>query len=149
MKRTVKSTTQGFRSRMTALIFACCLGMSCHAQAVEFPTIDLYDSGMMNMYTDAYARTFGQRKQNYLFYSEMALDAYKRMDYNKVFQYSQSAIETGLDNGVMYYMRGIAFHEIGRYSDALKEYKKAKSMGIKEAAVAYDNLKRELKQMKK
>lgn len=144
MKRTGKTTTQVFRSRLMAIIFACYLGMPCQAQAVEFPTIDLYDSGVMNMYSQAYAGTIATRMNTYSTYADLAVNAYGRNELTTALKYANGALETGLDNGTMLYCRGLIYEAMEQYRYALKDYKKAKSSGIREASIAYDQLKRKL-----
>ncbi len=132
------------RKTAIAVVMMLSVGMECRGQAVEFPTIDLYDSDVMNMYSQAYAGTIATRMNTYRTYADLAINAYGRNELTTALNYANGALETGLDNGTMLYCRGLIYEAMEQYRYALKDYKKAKSSGIREAGIAYDQLKRKL-----
>ena len=107
--------------------------------------LDLYDTGMMNMYLQTQAQTYGIRKQNYEMYVDMAFDAAKNDQWSNVLTYTANALNTGFWNADFYYLRGIACERLGYLQDAKREYKTAKRKGSVYAADALEQLKERMK----
>ena len=131
------------KTLVTALVCGCFLNVQ--AQSVPLPTVDLYDSGMMNMAIQSHAQTYGIRKQNYEMYVDMAFEAAKKDEWRNVLIYTESALDTGFWNAELYFMRGIAYERLGYLKEAQKEYKTAKRKGSIYAADALDLLKAKMK----
>ena len=132
------------------IVFACVMTLAtlnCRAQiyggdvATTFPTPDLYDSGMMNMYLRALAETSVKRKQNYDLYSELAYKAFNNKEWNNAIRYVNYALETQYYSETLYYIRGYAYEQLGNLRAAKKDYKKGKKHGSLDAARALESLK--------
>ena len=111
----------------SVMVCACSLNMQ--GQSVQTPTMDLYDTGMMNMYLQTQAQTYGIRKQNYEMYVDMAFDAAQNHRWSSVLTYTAKALNTGFWNADVYCLRGVAYEELGYLKDAKAEYKIAKRNG--------------------
>lgn len=108
---------------------------------VQFPTRDLYDTGMMDMYLRALAETSELRKQNYYRYSDLAIEAYNNKQWNNAIYYVNEALKTKYYSGQLYYIRGYAYEQNGNLRAAKKDYKKGKKYNCPEAAQALEALK--------
>lgn len=110
-------------------------------QTLRLPSADLYDTGAMNMYLRALAETAAIRKENYLRYSDMAVEAYRNQNWNNVIYYVNEALNTKYYCGGLYYMRGYAYEQLGKLRAAKKDYKTAIKNDSQEAAQALASLK--------
>ena len=125
----------------------CTTTLGCNAQvyaydeAVRLPTRDLYDTDVTNMYLRALAETAAARKENYLRYSDMAVEAYRNHQWNYVIYYVNEALNTRFYSGGLYYMRGYAYEQLGKLRAAKKDYKTAIKNDSQEAAQALAALK--------
>ena len=124
----------------------CWLALNAQAQyqydrALPLPTVDLYDTGVMNMYMRALAETSARRQQNYEQYSELAFNAFNSRQWSNVISYVSSALNTGYYCGSLYYVRGYAHEQLGNLKAAKKDYKVGKKYNCVEAAQALDALK--------
>lgn len=122
--------------------------LSMRAQAVQTPTIDLYDTNMMNMYAWSYAQTYHARKQNYEYYVGKAFDAAKNEQWPYVITLVSNALNTGFWNADLYWLRGIAYENCGYLKDAKKDYKRSKRKGSSYAASSLARLKEKMKKQK-
>lgn len=135
------------KKKVMTLALMCCLTMSSKAQfyggeeAVRFPVADLYDTGAMNMYLRALAETAVIRKENYLRYSDMAVEAYRNQNWNNVIYYVNEALNTKYYCGQLYYLRGYAYEQLGKLRAAKKDYKTGMKNNSQEAAQALASLK--------
>lgn len=135
------------KKKFFAVTLMCSLAMNADAQiyggdrAPQIPTVDLYDTNMMNMYLRALAETAAQRKENYHRYSDMAFEAYKNKRWDYVIHYVNEALDTKYYSGQLYYIRGYAYEQLGNLRAAKKDYKIAKKNGCPEAAQALESLK--------
>ena len=135
------------KKRILAITFMCAMAMNVDAQVyagdtwVQMPTMDLYGTGMMNMYARALAETAERRRANFDWYFDKAVDAYEREEWNEVVYLVNQALETKYECGVIYYIRGHAYEQLGNYRAAKKDYKKSKKMNIPAAARALESLK--------
>lgn len=133
---------------------ACLVAMSAQAQTygyddyVRLPTMDLYDSGVMNMSLNAHREMAARRQQYMEFCANQAIEAKREGRWNDVIKYSNDALEIG-GYDVFYLFRGDAYEKLGYYKYALADYKRAKRAGISEAANLYNALKTKMKEMKK
>ncbi len=100
---------------------------------VRFPTTDLYDSGMMNMYLDALKNTAETRKNQFYQYVEIAYDYFSQKDYRNFLIYSDKALNTEYYTSELYYMRGLAYELLGLYKQSRKEYEIAYKYGYTQA----------------
>ena len=131
------------KKRVMTMAAACAIALGSWAQygeAIQFPTADLYDSGMMNGLTRAYAETYGMRQRIFNEYVEMAFQAWENKHWSKVVRYVDGALDTGLWSEDLYYMRGFAYEQMGNVKAAKKNYKEGKRLGSYEAAKALENL---------
>lgn len=117
-------------------------------QALPLPTVDLYDTGVMNMTLRAMAETAAWRKQRYEEMADMALEAYKKKQWLNVIGYVNDALSTGFYCGELFYIRGNAFEQLGDVKTAKKDYKTGKKYNCKEAAQALEALKAKRKTRK-
>lgn len=115
---------------------------------VRFPTMDLYDPGVMNMAIRAQAEMAARRQQYMEFCANQAIEAKREGRWNDVIKFSNDALEVG-GYDVFYLFRGTAYEELGYYNYALSDYKRAKKAGFSEAANAYNALRAKMKEMKK
>lgn len=115
---------------------------------VRLPTMDLYDSGVMNMSLNAHREMAARRQQYMEFCANQAIEAKREGRWNDVIKYSNDALEIG-GYDVFYLFRGDAYEKLGYYKYALADYKRAKRVGISEAANLYNALKTKMKEMKK
>ena len=135
------------KKKIFIMTLVCSAAMNLNAQiyagdtSLPMPTIDLYDTGMMNMYLRAMAETAAQRKENYYRYSDMALEAYKNKQWNNVVYYVNEALNTKYYSGELYYLRGYAFEQLGNLRAAKKDYKTGMKHNCPQAAQALEALK--------
>ncbi len=115
---------------------------------VRLPTMDLYDSGVMNMSLNAHREMAARRQQYMEFCANQAIEAKREGRWNDVIKYSNDALEIG-GYDVFYLFRGDAYEKLGYYKYALADYKRAKRAGISDAANLYNALKAKMKEMKK
>ena len=111
---------------------------------VRLPTMDLYDSGVMNMSLNAHREMAARRQQYMEFCANQAIEAKREGRWNDVIKYSNDALEIG-GYDVFYLFRGDAYEKLGYYKYALADYKRAKRVGISEAANLYNALKTKMK----
>lgn len=107
----------------------------------QLPTMDLYDTGMINMHLRALAETAAQRKENYYRYSDMAIEAYNNKQWNYAIYYVNEALNTRYYSGLLYYIRGYAYEQNGNLRAAKKDYKRGKKYNCLEAVQALEALK--------
>lgn len=137
------------------LIGAMMCGMALNAQAqyqydraLPMPTVDLYDTGMMNMYLRALAETSARRQQSYERYAELAFDAFDNRQWSSVISYVDQALSTLYYCGDLFYIRGYAYEQLGNVRAAKKDYKAGKKYNCAEAAQALEALKAKKKTRK-
>lgn len=137
------------------LIGAMMCGMALNAQAqyqydraLPMPTVDLYDTGMMNMYLRALAETSARRQQSYEQYAELAFDAFDNRQWSSVISYVDQALSTLYYCGDLFYIRGYAYEQLGNVRAARKDYKAGKKYNCAEAAQALEVLKTKKKTRK-
>lgn len=107
------------------------------------PTRDLYDNDMMNMLLRATAETAQRRKKSFRQYSQMATEAYNAKRWSHTINYVNLAFGTRYENGMLYFIRGYAYEQLGDYKSAKKDYKNAIKLDFEEAAQALERLKEE------
>ena len=108
---------------------------------MQMPTMDLYDTGLMNMYARAMAETAARRQANFERYYDMAIEASGEKKWNYVVYYVNMALETKYYNGGIYFLRGYAYEQMGDLRSARRDYKKGKKYNSPEAARALVSLK--------
>ena len=107
----------------------------------QFPTTDLYDTGVMNMRLRAMAETAAIRQKNYQYYSDQAIEAYKKQQWNYAISYVNQALSTQYYCGLLYYIRGYAYEQLGNLRAAKKDYKTGIKYDSTEAYQAMQALK--------
>lgn len=117
-------------------------------RALPLPTVDLYDTGAMNMYLNALAQTAPRREARYHEYCDMAYEALNNRQWSYVISYVNQALGTGFYCGSIYYIRGYAFERLGDIKAAKKDYKTGKKYNCREAAIALETLKAKRKTRK-
>lgn len=115
---------------------------------VRLPTMDLYDTGTMNMALRARAEMAARRQEMFRYYASRTIEAYKAKRWYEVIENANQAISIE-PLGLTFFMRGSAFEALGNYKAALKDYKAGKRDHCSEAASALVALKAKLKEMKK
>lgn len=138
---------------MMSLLFSMAMGASAQIYAydtwMQMPTRDLYDDGMMNMHIRVLAETAARRKENFEQYSNFAVEAFNKKQWNYVILYVNNALKTQYYNGEMYYLRGFAYEMLGDERQAKKDYRKGKKNGSYRAEIAMEQLKEKQKQRRK
>lgn len=135
------------RKRIITVLLICSVVMNSEAQVysgdtwAQLPTRDLYDSDMMNMYARAWAETAARRQELFYRYAELAANALKNREWNKAIYYVNEAFDTQYTAGVLYYIRGYAYEQLGNYRAAKRDYKKGKKDNCIEASEALEDLK--------
>ena len=124
----------------------CWMALNAQAQyqydrALPLPTMDLYDTGVMNLYMRALAETSARRQQSYEQYSELAFDAFRNEQWGSVVDYVNRALNTKFYCGDLFYIRGYAFEKLGNLTADKNHYKIGKKYNCQEAARALENLK--------
>lgn len=147
--------------KLLATAMMCFVMMSAQAQIygyddyVRMPTMDLYDTGVMNMAVrtraEAAARQqemAARRQEMFRFYASRALEAQKAQRWYDVIENATQAISIE-PIGLVFVTRGEAYEALGYYKEALNDYKTGKKDNCPEAATAYNALKAKMKEMKK
>lgn len=135
------------KKKIITIALICLMAMNAKAQIYggdpysRLPTTDLYDTGMMNTYTRALAETAAKRKENYYYFSDLAVEAYNNKQWNYVIHYVNEALETKYYSGELYFIRGFAYERLGNMKAAKKDYTIAKKNNCPEAAQALEALK--------
>ena len=135
------------KKKMFMMALATTMTLGCEAQ-VLFPTPDLYDTGMMNMYINAVRETARARLDNFMYYFEKAVDAYNDQEWSNVIYFVGKAFATDYEDGQLYYMRGVAYDMKGYTKEAKKDFKTALKQGYREAQNALDYIETREKQKK-
>lgn len=86
-----------------------------YEQAIQLPTMDLYDNATMEMALRAARETAPRRQQAFEFYGDQAYDAYCNNRWVDVINNVNSALNTGYYNGKLYFFRGYAYESLGYY----------------------------------
>lgn len=115
----------------------------------QLPTMDLYDSGVTDMYLRALAETAARRKADFELYTNQAAEAFRQHRWQEVINRVNWALSTEYYNGDIFYMRGYAYEMLGNWSAAKKDYRKGKKHGSYKASMALDSLKAKIKQGRK
>ena len=123
------------------------MAIGTHAQ-VLFPTPDLYDTDMMNMYINAARETARARLDNFMYYFGKAVDAYNDQEWGNVIYFVDKAFSTDYEDGQLYYMRGVAYDMKGNTKEAKKDFKTALKQGYQEAQNALNYIETREKQRK-
>ena len=135
------------KKKVMTLALMCLMAMSGKAQVyagdawMQMPTMDLYDTGMMNLYARALAETAARRQAAFERYYDLAIEACGRKEWNEVVYLVNSALETQYYTGGIYFLRGYAYEQMGNLRAAKKDYKKGKKYNSPEAARALESLK--------
>ena len=116
-----------------------------YEQAIQLPTMDLYDNATMEMALRAARETAPRRQQAFEFYGDQAYDAYSNNRWIDVINNVNSALNTGYYNGKLYFFRGYAYESLGYYKNAKKDYKLAKKSRVFDANAALDRVKQKMK----
>ena len=120
------------KKKLFALACASIMATGMNAQ-VLFPTPDLYDSGMMNMYINAARETARARLDSFISYYGKAVDAYNDQQWDNVINYANRAFDTDYEDGQLYFMRGVAYDQKGYTREAKKDLKTALKQGYEDA----------------
>ena len=122
---------------------------------VRMPTMDLYDTGVMNMAIRARAEAAARqqemaarRQEMFRYYASRTIEAYNAKRWYDVIENANYTI--GIEPiGLIFVTRGEAYEALGYYKEALNDYKTGKKDNCPEAATAYNALKAKMKEMKK
>ena len=149
------------KKKLLATAMMCFVMMSAQAQIygyddyVRMPTMDLYDTGVMNMAIRARAEAAARqqemaarRQEMFRYYASRTIEAYHAKRWYDVIENANHTISIE-PLGLCFFMRGAAFEAIGNYEAALSDYKAGKKDNCPEAATAYNALKAKMKEMKK
>ena len=115
---------------------------------VRYPTTNLYDPGIMNMYMRAYAETYERRATIFKEYASQAVDAFNEGEWGDAIKYATSALSL-FENGQQYYIRGYAYESLGYLKEAKRDYKKSKKHGYPDAAQALESVSEKIKAQRK
>lgn len=140
------------KKRVMTMVAACAIalgGWAQYGEAIQFPTADLYDSGVMNMYARALAETAARREEIFEGYQELALQAFEEKRWYKVIDYVDAALRSQYYNGQVYYLRGSAYEALGNWKQAKKDYRKGSKNGYYLAKIALNSLNEKMRQQRK
>ena len=143
------------KKKLAAIALMCVTTTGINAQVygydswAQMPTMDLYDSGVTNMYLRALAETAARRKADFELYTNQATEAFQKHRWTEVINRVNWALSTEYYNGEIFNMRGYAYEMLGNLSAAKKDYKKGKKHGSYKASMALDSLKAKIKQSRK
>lgn len=135
------------KKKLFALACASLMATGMIAQ-VLFPTPDLYDSGMMNMYINAARETARARLDNFKYFYEMGIDAYNDQRWKDVIRFVNLALKTGYDDDQLYFMRGVAYDKTGYTKEAKKDLRTALKQGYEDAREVLDIIEARERQKK-
>ena len=131
------------------MALCCAMALGCHAQDTLVPQADLYDTGMMNMYINAYKETAAIRMQNYNYYCDLSVEAFNNKQWSNAINYVNKALDTGYHCGMLYFIRGYAYESLGYWEIAKDDYKKSIKDNYKDAEIALSALNEKIKQRKR
>ena len=143
------------KKKVLIVAVVCSMTMVAKAQigpydsAVQMPTMDLYDTGAMNAYIGALAATVERRSQQFDYFSKLAVDAYCDDRWYDAIRYVNNALSTQYYDGLLYYIRGYAYEQLGNLKEAKKDYKIGKKYGDKYSIEALDSLEQKEKAIRK
>lgn len=143
------------KKKVLIVAVVCSMTMVAKAQigpydsAVQMPTMDLYDTGAMNAYIGALAATAERRSQQFDYFSKLAVDAYCDDRWYDAIRYVNNALSTQYYDGLLYYIRGYAYEQLGNLKEAKKDYKIGKKYGDKYSIEALDSLEQKEKAIRK
>ena len=140
---------QDMKKGLFTMALWCSIALGCYAQDTLFPQADLYDTGMMNTYINAYRETAGIRMQNYNYYSDLSVEAYNDGQWYDVIKYVNEALSTGYYCGMLYFIRGFAYESLGNLKAAKNDYKTSIKNNYRDAEIALRALKEKIKQRKR
>jgi len=135
------------KKKMKILAVVCSMALSGQAQ-VLFPQADLYDTGAMMMYINAARETARARMENYERCTDLAIEAYNNQQWSNAINYVNSALETGYQCGMLYYIRGFSYEGLGYLKNAKDDYKQAKKMNYADAVAALARVELRIKEQK-
>ena len=135
------------KKKLLALACASFMATGLNAQ-VLFPTPDLYDSGMMNMYINAARETARARLDNFMYYYDKAVDAYNDQRWKDVIRFVNLALKTDYDDRQLYFMRGVAYDKTGYTKEAKKDLRTALKQGYEDAREVLDIIEARERQKK-
>ena len=139
------------KKKVLTMVVVCSMTMGARAQigpydsAVQMPSMDLYDDGAMNAYIGALAATAERRSQQFNYYYKLAVDAYCEDRWYDAIRNVNSALSTQYTDGMLYYIRGYAYEQLGNWKEAKKDYKTGKKYGDKYSIEALENLQKKEK----
>ena len=140
------------KKQVMILALMCSLAMGSEAQIyagdtwATLPTMDLYDTGVMNMSLSNAAKMAEMRRQYYLYYGERAVDDYHNGRWQDAINNATNALKYA-QFGVFYFIRGTAYENLGYYKAAKSDYKKSIKNKYQEAVGALERLKAKMEQM--
>ena len=134
---------------MITMALWCSMALGCHAQDTLFPQADLYDTGMMNTFINAYRETAGIRMQNYNYYCDLSVEAFNNRQWYDAIKYVNEALSTGYYCGMLYFIRGFAYESLGNLKAAKNDYKTSIKNNYRDAEIALRALKEKIKQRKR
>lgn len=135
------------KKKLFALACASFMATGMNAQ-VLFPTPDLYDSGMMNMYINAARETARARLDNFMYYYDKAFNAYNDQRWKDVIRFVNLALKTDYDDRQLYFMRGVAYDKTGYTKEAKKDLRRALKQGYEDAREVLDIIEARERQKK-
>ena len=143
------------KKQVLTMVFVTSMAMVAKAQigpydtAVEMPTMDIYDTDVMNAYLGALAATAERRSQQFQYYANQAIDAYCENRWYDAIRNVNNALSTQYSDGVLYYIRGYAYEQLGNWKEAKKDYKTGKKYGDKYSIEALENLQKKEQAIRK
>ena len=143
------------KKQVLTMVFVISMAMVAKAQigpydtAVEMPTMDIYDTDVMNAYLGALAATAERRSQQFQYYANQAIDAYCENRWYDAIRNVNNALSTQYSDGVLYYIRGYAYEQLGNWKEAKKDYKTGKKYGDEYSIEALENLQKKEQAIRK
>lgn len=121
----------------------------CSAQIVIDSKFRPFSYEELMMQAQAEAAYNARMQQLFEQYQEEAYRRYNNQDLYGFLTYSNYALETGWYNSKLYFDRGVVYERLNDFTNAKKEYKKAKKRGYAYAASSLDACKQREKEYKR
>ena len=126
------------KQKVKLFLASLALGMSAtttmHAQYLELPVGDIFDTNMMSMALNTAREISIRRAQEYNYNYDMALKASANQQWTQAIGYCNRAMRYNNAEGDLYFIRGYAFEQMGDYVAAKNDYWKGKDLGSSSAA---------------
>lgn len=129
-------------SKKSLFIIFCCIGIWGFSQTNQYNPHrgTNYPDYKLQAFINAENST--ANKVNFKYYMNLAYQKFKEKNYYLFITYTNQALQTGIYNASLYFLRGISYEMIGDQEDARDSYKRSYSLGMNEAKDALTRLRK-------